>query len=202
LRFWTSFTLVARVLAVPLELPAHGKGVGRATSIAVIPPLESLVGGQKIRALENAGSGRLREGIATSLACGYLGLAALKDVTWERKPVKPRPELEMDAAQVWGPWVAQLGAGALDSLTTPDSVASDRTLEAVRKYASGRFTDTLGELGLMPKRLKRMRLKLVDAWYVEAGMILRLVQGSSASIDSSSVPAIVDRLWPFHPAPS
>lgn len=48
----------------------------------------------------------------------------------------------------------------------------------------------------MPKRLKRMRLKLVEAKYVDAGMILRVVQGTSAP-EGPDAAGYTERRWPF-----
>lgn len=174
--------------------PSHGKAVGQAAPIAIVPPLAKLIGETKVGRLDSAGVGELRGAIATSLAWGYLGLASAGEVSWRGEAVKPR--VDLDPAELWKLWLSYL-SGGLDELRTPGA-AADRTLQAARARARDRFTASLKGLDLMPRRLKRLRVRLVDEKYVENGMLLRLLQGSA---DAREAPGfardMVERNWPF-----
>jgi len=187
-----------RFVDYEVEPPSHGKAVGQATGLAMIPPLAKLVGEKKIGHLESAGIGELRKAIDISLAWGYLALASFDEVSWRGEAVESR--VDLDPAELWQLWLPYLSSG-LDGLRTPGG-ANDRTLKSARAEAMGQFTTTLKELDLLPKRLKRVRLKLVGQKYFDDGMILRLVQGAS---DQRGAPGfsrnMVERNWPFEPDP-
>lgn len=190
--------------------PPGGKGVGRATGIAIIPPLGSLLAGKKVERLDDAERATLRGAIAAALAYGYLGLASADRVEWGDETVEP--QINLDPAELWRRWVPQLfaglggddevggpartGSGPLDGLNVHDDGELDRALREIRSRASERLVEALGRLGLMPKRLKRMRLKLVEAKYVDAGMVLRVVQGTSAP-QGPDAAGYTERSWPF-----
>jgi hypothetical protein len=188
-----------RFVDYEVDPPPHGKAVGQAVGPAIIPPLSKAVGDARLSKLDSAGREELRAGIATSLAWGYLGLASVGEISWQRKAVQPR--LDVEPAELWQLWVPYLSSG-LDELQTRGGEA-DRTLRAARAKAMDQFTATLKALDLMPGLLKRMRVKLVGQKYVDNGMILRLVQGAQ---EGTRVPGfsrdMVERNWPFErPAP-
>jgi hypothetical protein len=183
-----------RFVDYEVEPPPHGKAVGQATPIAIVPPLAKLLGKRKISRLGSAGVGELRGAVATSLAWGYVGLASGGEVSWRGKAVEPR--VDLDPAELWQLWLSYL-SGGIDELRTPGA-AADRVLQAARARARDQLTATLKGLGLMPRRLKRLRLRLVGEKYVENGMLLRLLQGSG---DTREAPGfardMVERYWPF-----
>ncbi len=198
-----------RLADYEIEPPSHGKGVGRA-AIAIIPPLTNLIDGKKLGRLDYAGSEQLRGSIVAPLAWGYLGLASLGGVEWDGEPIEPR--LDVDPAEIWIAWASQmfggLGPGDDPSQADVGPLAGvrasdgdfDRAFRAVTKSAMKQFMTTVGGLGLMPRRLKRMRLKLVGQKYVESGALLRLVQGAE-SVDGAAARSFVERSWPFEKPP-
>ncbi len=177
-----------------LNPPSHGKAVGQPAPIAIIPSLAKLVGETKIGRLDSTGISELRGTIATSLAWGYVGLASVAEVSWRGEAIKPR--VDLDPAELWQLWLSY-SSGGIDGLRTPGGVA-ERTLQAARARAMDQLTASLKELDLMPRRLKRLRVKLVGQKYVENGMLLRLLQGAA---DNREAPGfarnMVERNWPF-----
>jgi hypothetical protein len=174
--------------------PVHGKAVGQATPIAILSPLAKLIGETRIDRLDGDRIGELRGALATSLAWGYMGLASVGEVSWRGEAIKPR--VDLDLAELWQLWVSYL-SGGIDGLRTPGA-AADRTLQAARVRAMDQLTASLKGLDLMPRRLKRLRVKLVGQKYVENGMLLRLLQGAA---DKREAPGfarkMVERNWPF-----
>ena len=201
-----------RLADFEIEPPSHGKGVGRGLSIAIVPPLRNLIDDKKLGRLDQAGSDELRQSILAPLAWGYLGLASVGGVEWDGKPIEPR--LDLDPAETWIAWASQMfgglgsgddpseaGVGPLAGVRAIDG-DFDRALRAVQRSAMEQFTAILGGLGLMPKRLKRMRLKLVGQKYVESGALLRLVQGAEPDEgDSAIARKFVEGSWPFEKPP-
>jgi len=174
--------------------PLHGKAVGQATPIAIIPPLAKLIGETKIGRLDGDRISELRGAIASSLAWGYVGLASVGEVSWRGEAIKPR--VDLDPAELWQLWVSYFSSG-IDGLRTPGA-AADRTLHAARGRAMDQLTASLKGLDLMPRRLKRMRLKLVGQKYVENGMLLRLLQGAAEGRKAPGFArSMVERNWPF-----
>ena len=174
--------------------PLHGKAVGQPTPIAIIPPLAKLIGETKIARLDSARISELRGTVATSLAWGYVGLASVGEVSWRGEAIKPR--VELDPAELWQLWLSYF-SGGIDGLRTSGG-AAEQTLQAARARAMDQLTASLKQLDLMPKRLKRLRVKLVGQKYVENGMLLRLLQGAA---DKREAPGfardMVGRNWPF-----
>jgi hypothetical protein len=199
-----------RLADYEIEPPPHGRGVGRATGIAIIPPLRNLIDDKKLGRVDHEGMTQLRQSVVAPLAWGYLGLASVGAVEWDGKAIETR--LDVDQAEVWISWVSRMfgGLGPGDDPSQGDggpleAVRAaegdfDRSFRAVREHALEEFTTTIGGLGLMPKRLKRMRLKLVGQKYVDSGALLRLVQGFGASEDAGEgafARRFVEESWPF-----
>jgi hypothetical protein len=195
--------------------PPGGKGVGRAIKIAIIPPLGSVIGEKKIGRLDDDGLEELRQCIGAPLAWGYVALASVPGVMWGEQSVEPRPDA--DPSELWAAWVPQLfaglgpdndtglggrtGSGPLDGVHAQDRSTFDRAMKAARSRATEEFNATLNQLGLMPGRLKRMRLKLIGPKYVDAGMLLRLAQSVDLpGGDSQFGRSFVERNWPFEAA--
>ena len=179
--------------------PSHGKGIGHAAGPAVIPPLGKLVGEKDVARLDDAGRRELRRAVATSLAWGYMGLASQATVSWHGRAVEPR--LDPDLGEVWNQWIPRLATG-LDDVEIPGGISEDRILRSARERGRDHLTVRLRAIDLLPGRLKRLRLRLVAEKYFDAGVLLRVVQGSSSlELVPGFSSNLVERYWPLEEGP-
>jgi hypothetical protein len=98
---------------------------------------------------------------------------------------------------LWNQWLPRLANG-LDGIEISGGTSDDQILRSARGRSRDQLTARLREVDLLPKRLKRLRLRLVTERYFDAGVLLRAIQGAG-SLDPvpQFVRSQVERHWPL-----